>query len=201
MTTERSDCDAGTKARRIAMPCRAGRKPTWLRALAAFCSRTRFLLCSWSGSTRGGQDAASLAYGELRLLEVAVALTARPEAPAARRAGFRQEPGGDLELSSAAGPHPQAWHHRALRRARHEDGDGVSDRIVCLNHGRILASGTPAEMQRHLEVSRADRASDPCRKPERNRGRPTAPRQRAQRCHQRRLYTCVLRWLGAFCRP
>ena len=32
---------------------------------------------------------------------------------------------------------------------------GVSDRIVCLNHGRIIASGTPAEIQRNPEVIRA----------------------------------------------
>ena len=32
---------------------------------------------------------------------------------------------------------------------------GVSDRVICLNHGRIIASGSPAEIQRHPEVIRA----------------------------------------------
>jgi branched-chain amino acid transport system ATP-binding protein len=32
---------------------------------------------------------------------------------------------------------------------------GVSDRIVCLNQGRIIASGTPADIQGHPEVVRA----------------------------------------------
>jgi branched-chain amino acid transport system ATP-binding protein len=32
---------------------------------------------------------------------------------------------------------------------------GVSDRIVCLNHGRIIALGTPADIQRDPEVVRA----------------------------------------------
>jgi branched-chain amino acid transport system ATP-binding protein len=32
---------------------------------------------------------------------------------------------------------------------------GVSDRIVCLNQGRIIANGTPSEIQRDPEVIRA----------------------------------------------
>jgi branched-chain amino acid transport system ATP-binding protein len=32
---------------------------------------------------------------------------------------------------------------------------GVSDRIVCLNHGRIIAQGSPAEIQRNPDVIRA----------------------------------------------
>jgi branched-chain amino acid transport system ATP-binding protein len=32
---------------------------------------------------------------------------------------------------------------------------GVSDRIVCLNHGRIIAEGPPAEIQKNPEVIRA----------------------------------------------
>jgi len=32
---------------------------------------------------------------------------------------------------------------------------GVSDRIVCLNQGRVIASGTPAQIQRDPEVIRA----------------------------------------------
>jgi branched-chain amino acid transport system ATP-binding protein len=32
---------------------------------------------------------------------------------------------------------------------------GVSDRVVCLNQGRIIASGAPAEIQRNPEVIKA----------------------------------------------
>ncbi|HEV2008191.1 MAG TPA: ABC transporter ATP-binding protein, partial [Burkholderiales bacterium] len=32
---------------------------------------------------------------------------------------------------------------------------GVSDRIVCLSQGRVIASGTPAQIQRDPEVIRA----------------------------------------------
>ena len=32
---------------------------------------------------------------------------------------------------------------------------GVSDRVVCLSQGRVIASGTPAQIQRDPEVIRA----------------------------------------------
>jgi branched-chain amino acid transport system ATP-binding protein len=32
---------------------------------------------------------------------------------------------------------------------------GVSDRVICLNQGRIIASGAPGEIQRDAEVIRA----------------------------------------------
>jgi branched-chain amino acid transport system ATP-binding protein len=32
---------------------------------------------------------------------------------------------------------------------------GVSDRVICLNQGRIIADGTPAQIQAHPEVIRA----------------------------------------------
>jgi ABC-type branched-subunit amino acid transport system ATPase component len=32
---------------------------------------------------------------------------------------------------------------------------GISDVVIVLNHGRVIAEGTPAEMQAHPEVIRA----------------------------------------------
>ncbi len=32
---------------------------------------------------------------------------------------------------------------------------GVSDRVICLNHGRIIASGSPEQIQGDPEVIRA----------------------------------------------
>jgi branched-chain amino acid transport system ATP-binding protein len=104
---------------------------------------------------RAAQIAASLPYGELRLLEVAVALAARPKLL------LLDEP------VSGMNPVETASFMRLLAEIRglgitvllveHDMKMvmGVSDRIVCLNHGRIIASGTPAEIQRNPEVIRA----------------------------------------------
>ncbi len=104
---------------------------------------------------RADQTAASLPYGELRLLEVAVALAARPKLL------LLDEP------VSGMNPTETASFMQLLARIRARgitillvEHDmkmvmGVSDRIVCLNHGRIIASGSPAEIQKNPDVIRA----------------------------------------------
>ena len=104
---------------------------------------------------RAGQLAAALPYGELRLLEVAIALAAKP------RLLLLDEPVCGLN------PAETANFMRLLARIRALDITvllvehdmkmvmGVSDRIVCLNQGRIIADGTPAEIRNHAEVVRA----------------------------------------------
>jgi branched-chain amino acid transport system ATP-binding protein len=104
---------------------------------------------------RADAIAASLPYGELRLLEVAVALAAKPTLL------LLDEP------VSGMNPVETASFMRLLGEIRARgitvllvEHDmkmvmGVSDRIVCLNQGRIIASGTPAEIQGHPEVIRA----------------------------------------------
>jgi branched-chain amino acid transport system ATP-binding protein len=104
---------------------------------------------------RSGQLASSLPYGDLRLLEVAVALAAKPKLL------LLDEP------VSGMNPAETASFMRLLAGIREQgitvllvEHDmkmvmGVSDRIVCLNHGRIIASGTPAEIQADPQVIRA----------------------------------------------
>jgi branched-chain amino acid transport system ATP-binding protein len=99
--------------------------------------------------------ASSLPYGELRLLEVAIALAARPKML------LLDEP------VSGMNPSETASFMKLLVRVRElgmtillVEHDmkmvmGVSDRIVCLNHGRIIADGSPAEIQRNPDVIRA----------------------------------------------
>jgi branched-chain amino acid transport system ATP-binding protein len=104
---------------------------------------------------RAAQLASALPYGELRLLEVAIALAARP------RLLLLDEP------VSGMNPAETASFMKLLAKIRAQgitillvEHDmrmvmGVSDRVICLNHGRIIASGTPTEIQRDPQVIRA----------------------------------------------
>ena len=96
-----------------------------------------------------------LPYGEQRLLEVAIALAARPKLL------LLDEP------VSGMNPAEKARFMTTLAKIRAEgitvllvEHDmrtvmGVSDRIICLNQGRIIASGSPGQIQSHPDVIRA----------------------------------------------
>ncbi len=126
-------------------------QPTPLDAAAA-----RALLESVSmQETDLARRAGTLPYGEQRRLEIARALAARP------RIVLLDEP--------AAGMNPRETQAlRGLIRGLAERGIGVllvehdmplvsavSDRIVVLNFGRVIASGTPAEIARNPAVIEA----------------------------------------------
>ena len=104
---------------------------------------------------RGAQLASSLPYGELRLLEVAIALAAKPKLL------LLDEPVSGMNPAETASFMKMLGQIRALGitvlLVEHDMKMvmGVSDRVICLNHGRIIASGSPAEIQRHPEVIRA----------------------------------------------
>jgi branched-chain amino acid transport system ATP-binding protein len=97
----------------------------------------------------------ALPYGEQRLLEVAVALAARPSLL------LLDEP------VSGMNPSETSSFMRLLEKILARDITvllvehdmrmvmGVSDRVVVLNHGKIIAEGPPAEIQENPEVVRA----------------------------------------------
>jgi branched-chain amino acid transport system ATP-binding protein len=99
--------------------------------------------------------AGSLPYGEQRLLEVAIALAARPKLL------LLDEPVSGMNPSETAGFMAKLAEIRALGitvlLVEHDMKMvmGVSDRIVCLAQGRVIARGTPAEIQSNPEVIRA----------------------------------------------
>jgi branched-chain amino acid transport system permease protein len=104
---------------------------------------------------RADEAGSALPYGEQRLLEVAIALAARPSLL------LLDEP------VSGMNPAEKARFMATLARIRAKgitvllvEHDmrtvmGVSDRVICLNQGRIIADGSPKEIQAHPEVIRA----------------------------------------------
>jgi branched-chain amino acid transport system ATP-binding protein len=105
--------------------------------------------------SRKHELASSLAYGELRLLEVAIALAAEPrlllldEPVAGMNAVETADFMETLARISARGITVLLVEHDMKMVMR------ISDRVLCLNQGRIIADGAPAEIQRHPDVIRA----------------------------------------------
>ena len=104
---------------------------------------------------RQREPASALPYGEQRLVELAVALAARP------RVLLLDEPGAGMtgaEKIVVGG---------LIRRVREQgvtvllvEHDmrmvmGISDTVIVLNGGRVIAAGAPAAIQVHPEVIRA----------------------------------------------
>jgi branched-chain amino acid transport system ATP-binding protein len=104
---------------------------------------------------RRDEAASALPYGEQRLVELAVALAARPrllllDEPAAGMTGAERQRLVEL-----------------VRRVREQDVTvflvehdmrlvmGISDTVIVLNNGRVIAEGPPAAIQSHPDVIRA----------------------------------------------
>jgi branched-chain amino acid transport system ATP-binding protein len=104
---------------------------------------------------RRDERADALPYGEQRLVELAVAVAARPQLllldePAAGMTGAEKERLVGL-----------------IRKIRERDVTvlvvehdmrlvmGLSETVIVLNHGRVIAEGVPAEIRAHPEVIRA----------------------------------------------
>lgn len=104
---------------------------------------------------RAHELGASLPYGEQRLLEAAVALAANPSLL------LLDEPVSGMNPAETASFMAMIAKIRArgitILLVEHDMRMvmGVSDRVVVLNQGEIIAEGTPEEIQRNPEVIRA----------------------------------------------
>lgn len=104
---------------------------------------------------RAIEMAGSLPYGEQRLLEIAIALAAKPSLL------LLDEPASGMNPTEAANL------RRLIGRIREKGATvllvehnmrmvmGVSDRVVVLNQGKIIANGTPAQVQNDPAVIEA----------------------------------------------
>ena len=105
--------------------------------------------------TRAEELASALPYGEQRLLEVAIALAAKPKLL------LLDEPVSGMNPSEKASFMAKLGQVRSLGATvllvEHDMKTvmGISDRVVCLAQGRIIADGTPAEIQSNAEVIKA----------------------------------------------
>jgi branched-chain amino acid transport system ATP-binding protein len=104
---------------------------------------------------RAAEMAGALPYGEQRLLGIALALAARPtmllldEPVSGMNASETTRTMKLVEAIRASGVTILLVEHDMPMVMR------VSDRVVVLNYGRIIAEGTPAEVQNNPDVIRA----------------------------------------------
>lgn len=105
---------------------------------------------------KAGNEAGSLPYGEQRLLEIVRALAGNPsllllDEPAA---GMNSKEKGDLDVIIKR--IMQRWNLSVLMVEHDMDlVMGISDYIYVLNYGKLLAHGTPQEIQRNPDVIEA----------------------------------------------
>jgi branched-chain amino acid transport system ATP-binding protein len=106
-------------------------------------------------TARRGEPAGALAYGEQRLVELAIALAARPrllllDEPAAGMTGSEKTAvAGLIHKVRESGITVLLVEHD-MRMVM-----GISDTVIVLNYGRVIAEGPPAAVQRHPDVVRA----------------------------------------------
>jgi branched-chain amino acid transport system ATP-binding protein len=104
---------------------------------------------------RAGQTASSLPYGDLRLLEVAIALAARPTLLLLDEPVSGMNPAETQSFMTLLAAIRARGTTVLLVEHDMKMVMGVSDRIVCLNYGRIIAEGKPAEIRANPDVVRA----------------------------------------------
>ena len=138
----------------VARLSHTGRSRTLLRPAAGLeAERARGLLEQVGLGAQAGRAAGVLAYGDLKKLELAIALANDPELPLLDEptAGMAPAERGALMALTAS-----------IARARsltvlftEHDMDvvfAVAERIMVLHQGRVIAEGPPAEVRAHAEV-------------------------------------------------
>jgi len=131
------------------------RLPAMRREEAVLQAEAREILDFVGLAGRADETAGNLAYGEQRLLGLAIALAAHPTLL------LLDEPAAGLNPSETES------FKQLIRRVRQRGATvllvehdmqmvmSISDEVFVLNQGRMIAAGSPAEIQRDPEVIRA----------------------------------------------
>ena len=139
---------------RIALQARARRSDFWSRrADLGLEARAPELLGEVGLATHPRRAGRELAHGQQRALEIAIALAAGPalllmDEPTAGMSPEETRTMMDLIVRLAA--------ERTVILVEHKMKMvmGISDRLVVLHHGELLATGTPADIRANDEVRR-----------------------------------------------
>jgi branched-chain amino acid transport system permease protein len=104
---------------------------------------------------RADEAGSALPYGEQRLLEVAIALAAHPSLLLLDEPVSGMNPAEKVRFMATLAKIRAKGITVLLVEHDMRTVMGVSDRVICLNQGRIIADGSPGEIQSHPEVIRA----------------------------------------------
>ena len=140
---------------RVAAQAMQSRYDMWTRreCLQTLNSRAEELLALVGLAGQRNEPAETLAHGDQRSLEIAVALACNPrllllDEPTAGMSPEEARAMMDLILKLNQERTVIVVEHRMKLVM------GISDRIIVLHHGRLLAEGSPDEIRRHDEVRR-----------------------------------------------
>jgi branched-chain amino acid transport system ATP-binding protein len=132
----------------------AGRR--WVRDEDARLANEAEQLIAFVGlAHRRYEVASALPYGEQRLIELAIALGAKPallllDEPAAGMAGVERDAVSELVRRIRGQGITVLLVEHDMRMVM-----GISDTVIVLNHGAVIAEGPPAAIQSHPDVIRA----------------------------------------------
>jgi branched-chain amino acid transport system ATP-binding protein len=140
---------------RIAAQAKVAGKDFWSRRsrLAETDQTARRLLAEVGLEGAGHRNAAELAHGQQRALEIAMALACSP------RLLLMDEPTAGMspeETKDMVGLIQKLATTRTVVLVEHKMKMvlGISDRVIVLHHGALLADGTPKEVRSDPEVKR-----------------------------------------------
>lgn len=140
---------------RVAVQAKHSRFDIWNRraSLTEVSERAESLLALVGLAGRRDHPAENLAHGEQRALEIAVALACQP------RLLLLDEPTAGMSPEEAKAMMDlivKLHQERTVIIVEHRMKlvMGISDRIIVLHQGRLLAEGSPAEIRAHDEVRR-----------------------------------------------